>query len=92
MLISIGKIILHREAPCLKGRIFLIRDFTSLKLKRRVLFRFELYTNGLSWLTIPWHYTSKRMKYNKFLYLQENTTEGIEQILNSFELETACTV
>jgi hypothetical protein len=52
--------ILHREAFCLKHRIFLIRDFTSLKLICGVLFKPKLNTNGLSWHTISWHYTFKR--------------------------------
>jgi hypothetical protein len=40
--------ILHREAPCLKRHIFLIRDLTRLKLIHGVMFRPKLYTNGLS--------------------------------------------
>jgi hypothetical protein len=51
--------ILYREAPCLKCRIYLKRDFTSLKLIRRVLFRSKLYVKGLSWHTIWWHCTFK---------------------------------
>jgi hypothetical protein len=39
--------IFHREAPCLMRRIFLMRDFTSLKLIRGILFGPKLYTNGL---------------------------------------------
>jgi hypothetical protein len=50
---------LHREVPCLMCHIFLMRDLTSLKLTRSVLFRPKLYTNGLSWDTISWYYTFK---------------------------------
>jgi hypothetical protein len=52
--------ILHREAPCLKRRIFLMRDFTSLKLIRGILFGPKLNTNGFSCHTISWHYTFNR--------------------------------
>jgi hypothetical protein len=48
--------ILHREAPCLKRRIFLMRDFTSLKLICGVLFRPKIYISGLSWHTISLYY------------------------------------
>jgi hypothetical protein len=51
--------ILHRETACLKCRIYLKCDFTSLKLIRRAMFRPKLYTNGLSWHTISWYYTFK---------------------------------
>jgi hypothetical protein len=51
--------ILHREASCLKHRIYLKRYFTSVKLIRGALFRSQLYINGLSWHTISWHYTFK---------------------------------
>jgi hypothetical protein len=54
--------ILHREAPCLRRRIFLMRDFTSLKLIRGILFGPKLNTNGFSWHTISWHYTFKNYK------------------------------
>jgi hypothetical protein len=40
--------ILHQEAPCLNSQMFLMRDFTSLKLIRGVLFRPKLYIRGLS--------------------------------------------
>jgi hypothetical protein len=40
-------------------RIFLLHDFTSLKLICGVLFGPKLYTNGLSLHTISWHYTFK---------------------------------
>jgi hypothetical protein len=40
--------ILHRETSCLKRRIYLKRDFTSLKLIRGALFRYKLYVNDLS--------------------------------------------
>jgi hypothetical protein len=52
--------ILHWEAPCLNGSIFLICDFTSVKLMRGALFVPKLYTNGLSWDTISWHYIFKK--------------------------------
>jgi hypothetical protein len=48
--------ILHWEAPCLKRRIFFMRDFTSLKLIHGILFRPKLYISGLSWHTISWYY------------------------------------
>jgi hypothetical protein len=51
--------ILHREVSCLKGRIFLMRNFTSLKLICGILFRPKLYISGLSWHTISWYYTFK---------------------------------
>jgi hypothetical protein len=51
--------ILHREAPCLKCRIYLKSDFPSLKLICGALFRSKLFVNGLSWHTILWHYTFK---------------------------------
>jgi hypothetical protein len=52
--------ILHQETGCLKRRIFLTRDFKSLKLIRGAMFRPMLYANGLSLNTISWHYTFKR--------------------------------
>jgi hypothetical protein len=54
--LNLAPTILHREAPCLKRCIFLMRKFTSLKLLRGILFGPKLYTNGLSWHTILWHY------------------------------------
>jgi hypothetical protein len=51
--------VLHWETSCLKCRIFLKRDFTSLKLIRGALFWSKLYFNGLSWHTISWYYTFK---------------------------------
>jgi hypothetical protein len=51
--------ILHREAPCFKRRIFLMRNFISLKLIRGILLGPKLYTNGLSWHPISWYYTFK---------------------------------
>jgi hypothetical protein len=47
--------ILHWETSCLKCCIYLMRDFTSLKLVRGALFRSKLYVNGLSWHTISWY-------------------------------------
>jgi hypothetical protein len=47
--------------------IFLIRDFTSLKLIRGVLFRPKLNTNGLSWHNISWHYNFKMLPYCRSL-------------------------
>jgi hypothetical protein len=44
--------ILHRETACLICRIFLKRDFTSLKLIRGAMYRTKLHTNGLSVHTI----------------------------------------
>jgi hypothetical protein len=38
-----------------------IFNFTSLKLIRSILFGPKLYTNGLSWHNISWHYTYKGM-------------------------------
>jgi hypothetical protein len=66
--------ILHREAPCLKHRIFLIRDFTSLKLIRGVLFWPKLFTNGLSWHTISWHYTFKFLGIVKIRVVTHTST------------------
>jgi hypothetical protein len=54
--------ILHRETACLKCRIYLKRDFTSLKLIRGAMFRPKLYTNGLRRHTISWYYTFKQNK------------------------------
>jgi hypothetical protein len=52
--------ILHRETTCLKCRIYLKRDFKSVKLIQVALFRPKLYVNGLSWHTILWYYTFKK--------------------------------
>jgi hypothetical protein len=77
--------ILHREAPCLKRSIFLMRDFTSLKLIRGILFGSKLNTNGLSWHTISWHYTFKQA----FYYLGVNVKWGsCFQSLAFFQLGT----
>jgi hypothetical protein len=59
--------ILHWGAACLKCRIYLKRDFTSLKLIRGALFRSKLYVNGLSWHTISWHCTFKN-QFKSFVY------------------------
>jgi hypothetical protein len=61
--------ILHQEAPCLKRRIFLMRDFASLKLIRGILFKPKLDTNGLSWHTISWYYTFKNCNFRLFFLL-----------------------
>jgi hypothetical protein len=50
---------LHRETSCLKCRIYLKSDFTSLKLVLGALFRYKQYVKGLSWHTISWYYTFK---------------------------------
>jgi hypothetical protein len=42
---NLAPAILHRETACLKCRIYLKRDFTSLKLIRGTMFRPKLYTN-----------------------------------------------
>jgi hypothetical protein len=44
--------ILRRETACLKCRIYLKHDFTSLKLKHGAMFRPKLYTDGLNWHTL----------------------------------------
>jgi hypothetical protein len=67
--------ILHREAPCLKRRIFLMRDFTSLKLIRGVLFRPKIYIIGLSWHTISWYYP-----FNRVIDLQCILTHTVQNI------------
>jgi hypothetical protein len=51
---NLVRAILHQETACLKCRIYLKRDFTSLKLIRGALFKSKLYVNGLSWDTISW--------------------------------------
>jgi hypothetical protein len=69
--------ILHQETACLKCRIYLKRDYTSLKLIRGAMFRPKLYTNGLSWHTISWYYTFKvptivqdnKLSYEEFCYM-----------------------
>jgi hypothetical protein len=56
---SIASAILHRQPPCSRHRIFLMRDFTSLPV-RCGLFRPKLTTNGHSCHTISWYYPFKQ--------------------------------
>jgi hypothetical protein len=73
--------ILQREAPCLKRCIFLMRDFTSLKLIRGVLFRPKLYISGLSWHTISWYYPFKEAIFNNRYRTFLNTVQHWNAIL-----------
>jgi hypothetical protein len=53
--------ILHREPPCLLRHIFLTLDFPGVSRIRGELFRSKLYTKGLSWHSISWHYPFKEI-------------------------------
>jgi hypothetical protein len=53
--------ILHRETACLKCRIYLKRDFTSVKRICGAMLRPKLYVIGLSWHSISWYYTFKKI-------------------------------
>jgi hypothetical protein len=49
--------ILHRENACLKHRLFLTRNFTSVKRIHGAMFRHKLYIRCLNWHTILLYYT-----------------------------------
>jgi hypothetical protein len=52
----------HREPPCLLRHKFLTRDFPGVSPICGELFRSKLYTKGLSWHSISWHYPFKKLK------------------------------
>jgi hypothetical protein len=51
--------ILHRQLPCLLHHKCFPRDFPDIGPIRGELFRSKLYTKGLSWHSISWHYPFK---------------------------------
>jgi hypothetical protein len=65
--------ILDREPPCLLRHKFLTRDFPGVSPIHGELFRSKLYTKGLSWHSISWHYPFNTN--SKFYYFTTNTVK-----------------
>jgi hypothetical protein len=52
------------KAPCLLRHIFLTRDFPGVSPICGELFRSKLYTKGLSWHYISWHYPFNQVSHH----------------------------
>jgi hypothetical protein len=68
--------ILHQEPPCLLRHKFLMRDFPGESPIRGELFRSKLYTKGLSWHSISWHYPFKCNIFLQHACLYQKLTWG----------------